>query len=112
MSFKDFDGKNIRWGVTETVVIDGGLVYVTPGGKKNNVVALNRNNGDLVWSSPGKGETSAYCTPLLVSLPAKKLLVTMTADHIIGLGCRDRKNVVVASSNQSLPGSRKHTGLS
>jgi outer membrane protein assembly factor BamB len=83
--FKDFDGQNIRWGVTETVVIDGGLVYVTPGGKKNNVVALNRNNGDLVWSSPAKGELSAYCTPLLVDLSSRKLLVTMTADHIIGL---------------------------
>lgn len=82
---KDFDGQNIRWGVTETVVVDGGLVYVTPGGKKNNVVALNRNNGDLVWSSPAKGELSAYCTPLLITLPARKLLVTMTADHIIGL---------------------------
>lgn len=83
--FKAFDGQNIRWGVTETVAVDGGLVYVTPGGKKNNVVALNRNNGDLVWSSPGKGETSAYCTPLLISLAARKLLVTMTAENIIGL---------------------------
>jgi len=83
--FKDFDGQNIRWGVAETVVGDGGLVYVTPGGKKNNVVALNRTNGDLVWSSPGKGELSAYCTPLLIGLPARKLLVTMTAENIIGL---------------------------
>lgn len=82
---KDFEGQNIRWGVTETVVVDGGLVYVTPGGKKNNVVTLNRNNGDLVWSSPGKGDLSAYCTPLLIELPARKLLVTMTADNIIGL---------------------------
>jgi outer membrane protein assembly factor BamB len=83
--FKDFDGQNITWGVTETVVVDGGLVYVTPGGRKNNVVALNRNNGDLIWTSPGMGEKSAYCTPLLVELPARKLLVTMTADHIVGI---------------------------
>lgn len=83
--FKDFDGENILWGVTETVVVDGGLVYITPGGKKNNVIALNRNTGDLVWSTPAIGEKSAYCTPLLVQLPAKKLLVTMTADHIIGI---------------------------
>ncbi|KAF0236853.1 MAG: hypothetical protein FD181_2459, partial [Prolixibacteraceae bacterium] len=82
---REFNGQNIQWGVTESVVVDGGLVYVTPGGKKNNVVALNRNNGDLVWSSPGKGETSAYCTPLLINLTSRKLLVTMTADHIIGL---------------------------
>jgi outer membrane protein assembly factor BamB len=89
--FNDFDGKNISWGVTETLVINGDKVYVTPGGKENNVVALNRFNGDLVWSSPGKGELSAYCTPLLVELPTRKLLVTMTADHIIGLDASDGK---------------------
>jgi outer membrane protein assembly factor BamB len=90
-AFKDFDGKNIRWGVTETVVVDGDLVFFTPGGRKNNVVALNRFNGNLVWSSPAKGETSAYCTPLLIELPSRKLLVTMTADHIIGLDAKDGK---------------------
>lgn len=83
--FNDFDGENIRWGVTETVVVDGDYVYMTPGGKKNNVIALNRFNGDLAWTSAGKGEKSAYCTPLLVELPARKLLVTMTASHIIGI---------------------------
>jgi outer membrane protein assembly factor BamB len=90
-SFNDFDGKNITWGVTETVVVDGDKVYLTPGGKKNNVVAMNRFNGDLIWTSPGVGELSAYCTPLLVDLPARKLLVTMTADHIIGLDASDGK---------------------
>ncbi len=84
-SFNDFDGKNITWGVTETVAVNGDLVYVTPGGKKNNVVALNRFNGDLVWSSEGEGELSAYCSPLLVELPARTLFVTMTADHILGI---------------------------
>ena len=88
-AFEDFDGANITWGVTETVVIDGDILYFTPGGKKNNVVALNRFNGDLIWTSAGKGELSAYCTPLLVELPARKLLVTHTADHILGL---DAKN--------------------
>lgn len=86
---KEFDGKNITWGVTETVVVDNDLVYVTPGGKKHNVVALNRHNGSLVWSSPGKGTLSAYCTPLLVELPSRKLLVTMNAGHILGLDAKD-----------------------
>jgi outer membrane protein assembly factor BamB len=90
-SFEDFDGENIRWGVTETVVVDGDLVFVTPGGKKNNVVALNRFSGDLVWSCAGKGELSSYCTPLLVELPARKLLVTHTADHILGIDAKTGK---------------------
>lgn len=85
---KEFGGENITWGVTETVLIDGDLLYVTPGGKTNNIVALDRFDGKLVWSSPGKGETSAYCTPLLVELPARKLLVTHTADHLIGLDAK------------------------
>jgi outer membrane protein assembly factor BamB len=89
--FNDFDGKNIRWGVTETVVVDGDVVYFTPGGEKNNVVALNRLTGELVWTSAGIGEVSAYCTPLLVNLPTRKLLVTMTADHIIGIDAADGK---------------------
>ncbi len=87
-AFEDFDGENIRWGVTETVVVDGDLVFLTPGGKKYNMVALNRFSGDLVWSSTGKGELSAYCSPLLVELPSRKLLVTHTADHIIGVDAK------------------------
>ena len=87
--FNDFDGENIRWGVTETPVVNGDVIYITPGGKTNNVVALNRHNGNLIWSSPAKGELSAYCTPLLVELPSRKLLVTHTADHIIGLDAED-----------------------
>ena len=81
----EFGGENIEWGVTETVAINGDLVYVTPGGPTNNIVALNRFTGDVIWSSEGKGELSAYCSPLLVNLPERKLLVTITTDHILGL---------------------------
>lgn len=54
-------------------------------------MALNRLTGEVIWSSPGKGEVSAYCTPLLVDLPSRKLLVTHTADHIIGVDTKDGK---------------------
>lgn len=88
---KESGVENLMWGVTETVVIDGGLVYVTPGGKKNNVVALNRNTGDIIWSSPAKGTVSAYCTPLLINLQARKLLVTMVEGNIVGLDAANGK---------------------
>ena len=83
--FRDLDGKNIEWGVNETVVVDGDLLYVTPGGRTNNVVALNRHNGKLIWSSEGRGELSAYCTPLLFVHNGRKILATHTASHLIGL---------------------------
>jgi len=88
---KDTDGKNITWGVTETPVIDGDKIFCSPGGKTQNVVALNRLNGNVIWSSPGVGDAAAYCTPLLIELGNRKLLVTMMANHIIGIDASDGK---------------------
>lgn len=87
--FTDFDGSNTTWGITETVVVDGKVLYCTPGGSKYNMVALDRFTGNLVWSSPGKGERSAYCTPLLIKLPERKILVTHTASDIICVNAAD-----------------------
>ena len=82
---KDFDGRQITWGLVETVVIDGDKLYCTPGGIKNNVIALDRNTGGLIWSCPGMGDKSAYCTPLLVDMGKRKILVTLTAANILGI---------------------------
>lgn len=82
---KQTDGSNITWGYTEALLIDGDKVFCTPGGKTNNVMALNRMTGATIWNCSGLGELSAYCTPLLIKLPARQLLVTHTASHVIGI---------------------------
>ncbi|TFH20379.1 MAG: alcohol dehydrogenase [Bacteroidia bacterium] len=81
---KDFDGKNIQWGMNESPVVDGEVVYITPGGKKYNLVALDRHTGKLIWSSPGKGELTAYCTPLLFEHNGRKMLATHTETQVVG----------------------------
>ncbi len=83
--FNEFDGENIRWGFTENIVIDGDVIYCSPGGKEHNIVALNRITGRRIWSSKGLGELSAYCSPLLINHHGKKILVNMMHSHIIGL---------------------------
>jgi len=82
--FRDFDGKLIKWGMNETPVVDGKIIYISPGGKKNGLVALNRHSGDLVWSSPGTGERTAYCTPLLFEHNGRKMLATHFESHLVG----------------------------
>jgi outer membrane protein assembly factor BamB len=92
---KDFltnmDGTNIQWGYTETLLIDGEKLFCTPGGKKNNIMALNRMTGETIWSCPGMGELSAYCTPQLIKLPVRQLLVTHTANHVLGIDASNGK---------------------
>ena len=60
----DFNGRNIDWGLNETLVIYGDKLICTPGGVKNNIIALDRFNGNLIWTSVAEGEKPAYCTPM------------------------------------------------
>jgi len=83
--FEDFDGDNIDYGMNETPVIDGDVIYATPGGPKNNLIALNRHSGELIWNCSGEGELSAECTPLLFEHKGTKILATHTASHILGI---------------------------
>ena len=81
----DFDGKNIRWGVNESPLIIGDNVIITPGGTTNNMVALNKHDGSLVWASPGMGDVSAYCSPLFIANQEVPQIVTTTAKHIVSV---------------------------
>ena len=84
----DFQGSNIRWGVNESPLIIEDKVIITPGGKINNVIALNKNTGDLIWSCVGEGDTPAYCSPLYISDQQIPQIVTMTANHILGINAK------------------------
>ena len=91
--FAEFDSKNIKWGVNESPLVVGEKLIVTPGGEKHNVVALNKNTGATIWSCPGEGELSAYCSPLYVSDCKVPQIVTMTARHILGIDAATGKKL-------------------
>ena len=82
---KDYDGDNIRWGITENMLIDGDKLFCTPGGKDANIIALNKNNGSLIWNSKGNGEKSAYGSPVMIQVGEKKILVAQTENSILGI---------------------------
>jgi outer membrane protein assembly factor BamB len=89
--FNDYDGVNIQWGITENLLIDDNKLYCTPGGKTANIIALNPADGKLIWKSPGFGEASAYCSPLAIKLANRKIIVTHTANSVIGIDAADGK---------------------
>lgn len=82
--FNDFDGENIRWGYTENLLLDGDKIYCSPGGSEYNVVALNRHTGEVIWHSPGRGDLSAYCSPLVFEHGGRRILATNMATNIVG----------------------------
>ena len=82
---KDFKAPNIKWGVTENLLIDGNKLFCTPGGPEASVVALDRKTGKLLWKCAAKGESSAYCSPAIFTHNKRRILVTHTASSIIGI---------------------------
>lgn len=89
--FNDYDGRNIRWGITENLLVDNDMLFVTAGGEVSNVIAVNRNDGKLIWKCVGNGEISAYNSPALVLHNNRKILVTQTEKSVLGIDPTDGK---------------------
>ena len=86
---RDLGGLDNEFGFSESPLIDGELVFCFPGGAVNNMVALNRFTGKMIWTSRAMADTTSFVSPLLISLPTRKILVTMSRHYIFGL---DAKN--------------------
>ena len=82
---RDLHGINVRFGYSESLLVDGDRIFCSPGGRDTNFVALNRFTGKLIWKSKAMGDTVAYCSPLLITLPQKKILVTLVIHHMVGI---------------------------
>jgi outer membrane protein assembly factor BamB len=89
----DFGSKNIQWGICESPLIVDDKLIVSPGGTTHNIVALDRLTGALIWSCPGEGDLSAYCSPLYVGDQQAPQVVTMMAKHIVGVDVKTGKKL-------------------
>jgi len=78
-----FDGKNIRWGMSGSPLIDGDKVYCTPGGKNGVIVALDKMTGRTIWATTGLDELSAYCSPILIERGGNRLLIDLIQKSVI-----------------------------
>lgn len=81
----DLGGRPDQHGYCESLLVDDSLVYCLPGGMQNNVVALNRFSGRMVWSSKALSDSATYCSPSLIDLPGQKIFMTFSGHHLLGL---------------------------
>ena len=81
----DLKGTINMFGYAQSLLVNGDLVYCQPGGPENNVVALNRFTGKMVWSQKANGEIEAYGSPILVKRGSRDLLLTFSEMSFLGL---------------------------
>lgn len=75
----------IQFGYSESPLIDGDRLICVPGGKENNVLALDRFTGEKIWASEGYGEQATYNSPILIQVGTQRLIIAMSASSIMGI---------------------------
>lgn len=87
---REFGGRNITWGISESVLVDEGRVICTPGGSSGTVVALDAETGENRWISliPGRPRAS-YASPVVLTVGSVRQYVVFTSDGIAGIRADD-----------------------
>ena len=78
-----FGGSNIRWGISESPLIDGDKIIVSPGGRGAGVVALDKSDGGLIWKS--QSDEPGYSSPVVAEIGGLRTYVLLTGEAAIGL---------------------------
>jgi outer membrane protein assembly factor BamB len=82
-----FHGRVLHWGISESPLVEGDRVIVTPGGSGAAVVALDKMTGKVLWQS--QSDEAGYSSPVAFDAGGARKVVVFTGEGAIGL---DLKN--------------------
>ncbi len=83
---KDFGAKRPEWGFSESPLVDGNRLIVTPGGPKGAVVALDRKTGRPLWASAGFTDGAQYSSINSAKIAGVPQYVQLTMESVVGIG--------------------------
>lgn len=82
---KEYNGEIFKHGDTECPLLYKDLVFYTTGGEENTMVALNKNNGSLVWKTKSLGGAKSYSSPVLIYNKGKYIVLAQTSENLIAI---------------------------
>jgi hypothetical protein len=89
---KDFGGSCGGWSYSESPLLDGDRLIVTPGGSKAALVALEKATGTPVWSGAlPKGEGAGYSSVVIANCGDVKQYVTLMSNGLASFAAHDGK---------------------
>jgi outer membrane protein assembly factor BamB len=87
----DFGGRQISWLISESPLVDGQNVIVTPGGPRAGMVALDKMTGKTVWTTQQLSDEAAYASPIVGDVQGVRVVMTITARAGVGVRASDGK---------------------
>ncbi len=74
---KDFDGKRPIYGISQSPLLHGETVIVTPMGEKASVAAFDKATGKIAWQAPPIGGM-AWSSPIVTTLAGVEQVVVIS----------------------------------
>jgi outer membrane protein assembly factor BamB len=88
---KDFGGPQLQWLISESPLIDGPHLVVTPGGPGAGMVKLDKMTGKTVWTAKELSDAAAYSSITVADVQGVRTYMTFTASAGIGVRASDGK---------------------
>jgi outer membrane protein assembly factor BamB len=87
----DFGGSNPTWLISESPLVDGPHLIVTPGGRNAGLVALDKKTGKTVWTTKDLSDQAGYASAIVADVQGVRTIMTLTAGAAVGVRANDGK---------------------
>ena len=83
---KDFGSSRPEWGFSESPLVDGKNLILTPGGSGGAIVALDKTTGAEVWRTKDFTDSAHYSSLIKTEIGGGAQYVQLTAENVVGVG--------------------------
>lgn len=84
----DFGGKVPDWGYSESPLVDGDQLVVTPGGKDGAIVAFDKKSGKELWRSKGLEDNAQYSSLVAADVKGKRQYIQLFMNTLAGVDAK------------------------
>jgi outer membrane protein assembly factor BamB len=88
---RDFGGRQLRWLISESPLVDGQHVVVSPGGPGAGIVKLDKMTGKTVWTTKELNDPAGYSSIVAADVQGVRTYMTFTATAGVGVRASDGK---------------------
>ncbi len=88
---KEFGGPQLQWLISESPLVDGPHVVVSPGGPGAGMVKLDKMTGKTVWTSKELSDSAAYSSITAADVQGVRTYMTFTDTAGVGVRASDGK---------------------
>jgi outer membrane protein assembly factor BamB len=88
---KEYGGSNPKWLISESPLVDGNRLIVSPGGTNAGIVALDKTTGAEIWRTKELSDPPGYASCIVAEVGGVRTYINYTASSAVGVRASDGK---------------------